>query len=73
MVIKVQEMPEYQPERGYSKDDWDAVFDNPPMSREEMEAARPFKEAFSDLAEKMQKAIAARGRHKLDKPKNPEH
>ncbi|WP_017959991.1 hypothetical protein [Rhizobium leguminosarum] len=60
MVIKVQEMPEYQPGRGYSKDDWDAVFDNPPMSREEMEAARPFKEAFSDLAEKMERAIAAR-------------
>ncbi|MBY3445524.1 hypothetical protein [Rhizobium laguerreae] len=62
MVIKVQEMPEYQPGRGYSKDDWDAVFDKPPMSKEEMEAASPFKEAFSDLAAKIDKVIAARGR-----------
>lgn len=71
MAIKFQKTPEYQPGRGYSKADWDIVSDNPPLSRGEMEAARPFKEAFPDIAENMERAIAGRGRPKLDKPKQP--
>ncbi|MCW1754540.1 BrnA antitoxin family protein [Rhizobium acaciae] len=71
MIIKAQKMTRFQPGRGYSKEDWDAVSDNPPLSKEEMAGAKPFKEAFPDVAEKMERAISARGRPKLDNPKQP--
>ncbi|OYR23918.1 hypothetical protein CEV34_3251 [Brucella pseudogrignonensis] len=32
---------------------------------------KPFKEVFPEMAEKMEKAIAARGRPRLDTPKTP--
>ncbi|AHF85901.1 hypothetical protein RLEG3_30585 [Rhizobium leguminosarum bv. trifolii WSM1689] len=71
MIIKARKMTQFQPGRGYSKEDWDAVSDNPPLSKEEMARAKPFKEAFPDVAKKMETAIAARGRPKLDNPKQP--
>ncbi|ACI56876.1 conserved hypothetical protein-like protein [Rhizobium leguminosarum bv. trifolii WSM2304] len=71
MIIKARNTTQFQLGRGYSKEDWDAVSDNPPLSKEEMARAKPFKEAFPDVAEKMEKAIAARGRPKLDNPKQP--
>ncbi|MBB4238537.1 BrnA antitoxin family protein [Rhizobium esperanzae] len=71
MTSKAQKMTEFQPGRGYSKEDWDAVSDNPLLSKEEIARAKPFREAFPDIAEKMAKTIAARGRPKLDNPKQP--
>ncbi|NEJ70228.1 hypothetical protein GR197_06685 [Rhizobium phaseoli] len=71
MIIKARKTAQFQLGRGYSKEDWDAVSDNPPLSNEEMARAKPFKEAFPEVAEKMERAIAARGRPKLDSPKQP--
>lgn len=59
---------EFQPGRGYSKEDWDAV-DSPPLTKEELASMRPFREVFPEIAEKMEKAIAARGRPKVEAPK----
>ncbi|MFC3075876.1 BrnA antitoxin family protein [Shinella pollutisoli] len=36
----------FQPGRGYSKEDWDAVCDNPPLTQEEIENLRPAKEVL---------------------------
>lgn len=36
--------------KGYTQADWDAVSDNPVWTDEELAQARPFAEAFPDLA-----------------------
>jgi len=43
--------------------------DNPPLTDEELARMRPFREVFPEIAEKMEKAIAARGRPKIEAPK----
>ncbi|WP_440409670.1 BrnA antitoxin family protein [Neorhizobium petrolearium] len=68
MNIKAEKQREFQPGRGYTKEDWDAV-DSPPLTKEELASMRPFREVFPDIAEKMEKAIAARGRPRVDAPK----
>lgn len=60
MTIKALKVTHFQPGRGYSKEDWDAVSDNPPLHKEEIARAKPFRKAFPDVAEKIEKAIAAR-------------
>jgi uncharacterized protein (DUF4415 family) len=40
----------YMPGRGYTKEDLDAVSDNPPWTRDELAQARPFAEVFPELA-----------------------
>lgn len=37
--------------RGYAREDWDAVSDNPPWTDAELAAARPFSEVLPDLAD----------------------
>ncbi len=49
-------MKEFQPGRGYSREDWDAV-DSPELTDEELAQAKPFAEALPELAE----AIRRRG------------
>jgi uncharacterized protein (DUF4415 family) len=68
MNIKRERQKEFQPGRGYTKEDWDAV-DSPPLTKEELASMRPFREVFPEIAEKMEKAIAARGRPRVDAPK----
>jgi uncharacterized protein (DUF4415 family) len=68
MNIKHERQKEFVPGRGYSKEDWDAV-DSPPLTKEELASMRPFREVFPEIAEKMEKAIAARGRPKVEAPK----
>lgn len=46
---------EFQPGRGYSKADWDAVSDSPEATDEELAQAKPFAEVFPELAEKMRR------------------
>jgi len=41
--------------RGYSREDWDAVCDNPPITAAWVAAARPFAEVFPDLAATIKK------------------
>ncbi|CDN46735.1 BrnA antitoxin family protein [Neorhizobium galegae] len=68
MNIKHEKQKEFRPGRGYTKEDWDAV-DSPPLTAEEMASMRPFREVFPEMAAKMEQAIAARGRPKLEAPK----
>lgn len=46
----------FQPGRGYSKADWDAVSDSPEATDEELAEAKPFSEVFPELAEKMRRS-----------------
>jgi uncharacterized protein (DUF4415 family) len=62
-------MKEFEPGHGYTKEDWDAVSDNPEWTEEDFKKARPFAEVFPELAESIRKSIA--GRPKLERPKQP--
>ena len=57
---------EFQPGRGYSKADWDAVSDNPEWTEADFKNAKPFAEVFPDLMESLRRS---RGRPKLESPK----
>ncbi|MFP5513779.1 MAG: hypothetical protein ACLGJC_11925 [Alphaproteobacteria bacterium] len=48
-------LTEFQPGRGYSKEDWDEVSDNPEWTDEEMGQARPFADLFPELAESLKR------------------
>ncbi len=69
MADRHQTLKEFQPGRGYTKEDWDEVSDNPPWTEEELKNARPFREVFPELAANMEKDIAARGRPRVEAPK----
>ena len=56
----------YGPGRGYRKQDWDEVSDNPEWTAADVKAAKPFAKAFPDLAESIKRA---RGRPALEKPR----
>jgi uncharacterized protein (DUF4415 family) len=55
---------EFEPGRGYSREDWDAVSDNPEWTEEDFALARPFAEVFPELA-----ASIRRGRPPVENPK----
>lgn len=61
-----KKMQKFEPGHGYTRQDWDEVSDNPELTPERLSEARPFAEAFPELAEKMRKAG---GRPKADNPK----
>ncbi|MCV9906653.1 BrnA antitoxin family protein [Brucella sp. HL-2] len=42
-----------------------------PLSTEELSQAKPFKKAFPEMAEKIERAVAARGRPRLERTKTP--
>lgn len=46
---------EFQPGRGYSKEDWDQVSDNPDWTEEDLRKARSFTEVFPELAAAIRK------------------
>jgi uncharacterized protein (DUF4415 family) len=52
--------------RGYSKQDWDEVSDNPEWTEEDFKNARPFAEVFPEIAESIRRS---RGRPLVEKPK----
>jgi uncharacterized protein (DUF4415 family) len=45
----------FEPGHGYSKEDWDAVQDNPEWTDEEIAGARPFAEVLPELAASIRK------------------
>ncbi|QCI65293.1 BrnA antitoxin family protein [Phreatobacter stygius] len=45
----------FKPGQGYSQQDWDEVSDSPELTEAEIRAARPFAEAFPDLAESVRR------------------
>jgi hypothetical protein len=46
---------EFEPGRGYTKEDWDAVSDNPEWTEADFKRARPFAEVFPDLADSIRR------------------
>lgn len=56
---------EFEPGRGYTKEDWDAV-DSPPLTDAELAQMRPFSEVFPGLAESIKRG---RGRPPVDNPR----
>ena len=66
MPKKTEKQIEFQQGRGYSKEDWDEVSDNPEWTEEDFKNARPFAEVFPDLAESIRRA---RGRPAVETPK----
>jgi uncharacterized protein (DUF4415 family) len=67
MEKKRPEAPaEFQEGRGYSREDWDDVSDNPEWTEEDFKNARPFAEVFPELAESIRRA---RGRPAVERPK----
>lgn len=58
-------LSKFEPGRGYTQQDWDAV-DSPELTEEELATARPFAEVFPEMAAAIR---ASRGRPKLDDAK----
>jgi uncharacterized protein (DUF4415 family) len=58
----------FVPGRGYSREDWDVVSDNPRVTRKAIEKSKPLKEALPEVHDAIQKS---RGRPRSDDPKRP--
>jgi len=71
MADKRQTRKTFEPGRGYTQDDWDAVSDNPPLTEEELANMKPFREVFPDLAAAIDREIAKRGRPPKETTKKP--
>lgn len=52
--------------RGYTREDWDAVSDNPEVTEAEFKEFRPFREVFPDLAASIDRKL---GRPRAESPK----
>jgi hypothetical protein len=46
----------FKPGQGYTKEDWDAVRDNPEWTKEDFARAKPFAEVFPELAASIRKS-----------------
>lgn len=57
---------DFEEGHGFTKGDWDVVSDNPEWTEADFKQAKPFTEAFPDLAESLRKS---RGRPKAEAPK----
>ncbi|TPL41269.1 BrnA antitoxin family protein [Mesorhizobium sp. B2-4-6] len=57
---------EFKAGKGFTKEDWDAVSDNPEWTEEDFRNASPFADVFPYLAESIRRS---RGRPALDNPK----
>ena len=66
MQKKPKLLTEFEEGRGYTREDWDAVSDNPELTEEDFKLARPFAEVFPDLAASIARS---RGRPVLESPK----
>jgi hypothetical protein len=49
----------FKPGQGYTKEDWDAVCDNPELTDEQMAKAKSFAEVFPELAASIRKGRSA--------------
>jgi len=56
----------FEPGQGFSREDWDAVSENPEWTAEDIRQAKPFAEAFPALAESLRRS---RGRPPAENPK----
>lgn len=55
-MTKTKRMAEFEPGRGYTKEDWDEVMDFPESTDEELAQFRPFAEVHPELAESIRRA-----------------
>ncbi len=58
--------PDFEKADGFTKEDWDAVSDNPEWSVSDFQQAKLFTEVFPELSEGLRKS---RGRPKAEAPK----
>jgi len=56
----------FEPDRGYTRADWDDVSDNPEWAAEDFARAKPFAEALPELAATIRRG---RGRPPVEAPK----
>lgn len=66
MTTKRKLLDQFEPGHGFTKEDWDAVADNPEWTEDDIKQAKPFAEAFPELAEN---ARRSRGRPPSENPK----
>jgi uncharacterized protein (DUF4415 family) len=59
-------LKEFEEGRGYTKEDWDIVGDNPELTEHDFKQARPFAEVFPELAASIARS---RGRPAVENPK----
>lgn len=55
-----KKLRDFEPGHGFSKEDWDAVSDNPELTDAELAGMKPFAEVFPDLAASIERARAER-------------
>ena len=48
-------LKEFQPGHGFTKADWDAVSDNPPLTDEQLAQGRPLSEVLPEFAASMKR------------------
>lgn len=63
---KPKRLKEFEEGRGYGREDWDIVSDNPELTEEDFKNAKPFVEVFPDLAASIERN---RGRPAMHNPK----
>jgi uncharacterized protein (DUF4415 family) len=54
-----QRQKSFRPGQGYTKEDWEAVADNPEWTAEDFARAKPFAEVFPELAASIRNADKA--------------
>ncbi len=62
IVAHIATEKEFEPGHGYTKEDWDAVSDNPEWTEEDIRNAKPMREALPDLHAALVAEIEARAR-----------
>jgi len=64
--MPTKRLKEFEPGHGFTREDWDAVSDNPEWTAEDFARAKPFAEVFPELAASIKRA---RGRPRVAEPK----
>lgn len=67
MTVKHKTRATFEEGRDFTKEDWDAVSDNPEWTEEDFKKAKPFAEVFPELAAEIRKNLG--GRPKSADPK----
>ena len=64
--MPAKRMKEFEPGHGFTREDWDAVSDNPEWTAKDFAKAKPFAEVLPELAASIKRA---RGRPRVQEPK----
>ncbi|MCG5241895.1 BrnA antitoxin family protein [Azospirillum doebereinerae] len=66
MTEERKPLDDFEPGHGYTREDWDAVSDNPEWTEDDIKKAKPFAEVFPQFAESIKRG---RGRPPAENPK----